>query len=144
MATSAAKQAAPPAHEPPPIGTHDARPVKRTRKVRHICSLGTGEVVHILYYKALADKVDDFELVVQGPRTEPSSPAPPDPPRLSPAHPPPCLASSRLLLPGVGSAWAGVPHRLRGARERYTVFAPGVRVESEWCSDARFVPRRAF
>ena len=24
MATSAAKQAAPPAHEPPPIGTHDA------------------------------------------------------------------------------------------------------------------------
>jgi len=36
-------------------------PVKR----RKICSLGTGEVVHILHFKSLAEKVEEFELTVQ-------------------------------------------------------------------------------
>ena len=39
------------------------RPSKRPRK---LCSLGTGEVIHVLSYTALPDKVEAFELVVQG------------------------------------------------------------------------------
>jgi cysteine dioxygenase len=33
---------------------------------RCLCSLGTGEVIHVLNYKALEGKVDAFEFVVQG------------------------------------------------------------------------------
>ncbi|CAM9368276.1 unnamed protein product, partial [Ectocarpus fasciculatus] len=33
---------------------------------RHLCSLGTGEVVHVLSYKALPNKIDDFEVTIQG------------------------------------------------------------------------------
>lgn len=33
---------------------------------RHICALGTGEVVHVLSYKALPERIDDFEIIVQG------------------------------------------------------------------------------
>lgn len=36
------------------------------KKARHLCSLGTGEVVHVLSYKASCDQVDEFEFVVQG------------------------------------------------------------------------------
>eukprot|EP00602_Paraphysomonas_sp_CaronLab_P005468 CAMPEP_0185022458 /NCGR_PEP_ID=MMETSP1103-20130426/5166_1 /TAXON_ID=36769 /ORGANISM="Paraphysomonas bandaiensis, Strain Caron Lab Isolate" /LENGTH=341 /DNA_ID=CAMNT_0027554529 /DNA_START=84 /DNA_END=1106 /DNA_ORIENTATION=+ len=42
---------------------NDEQPCKRAR---HLCSLGTGEVVHVLSYKALPDKIDAFEIIVQG------------------------------------------------------------------------------
>ena len=37
-----------------------------TKRPRHLCSLGTGEVIHVLSYKSLPDKIDEFEFVVQG------------------------------------------------------------------------------
>eukprot|EP00946_MAST-07B_sp_MAST-7B-sp1_P005217 g5217.t1 len=37
---------------------------KRAR--RHLCNMGTGEIVHVLSYRALPCHVDAFELVVQG------------------------------------------------------------------------------
>jgi cysteine dioxygenase len=37
-----------------------------TKRPRHICSLGTGEIIHIVHYKAKDNKIDEFELVVQG------------------------------------------------------------------------------
>ena len=46
-----------------------SRPAKKRRQnvaSRHLCAMGTGEVVHILSYRALPDAVDAFELVVQG------------------------------------------------------------------------------
>lgn len=36
------------------------------KRPRHLCSLGTGEIVHVLSYKAKADKIDEFEIIVQG------------------------------------------------------------------------------
>ena len=35
------------------------------KKARHLCSLGTGEAVHVLSYKACYDQIDEFEFVVQ-------------------------------------------------------------------------------
>ena len=55
-ATAAALPIVDPAHTRP-------SPAKRPR---HICSLGTGEVIHIVHYKARPNKVDAFERVVQG------------------------------------------------------------------------------
>ena len=34
-------------------------------KRRKLCSMGSGEVMHILSYKALDDKIEEFETVVQ-------------------------------------------------------------------------------
>jgi hypothetical protein len=34
-----------------------ARPPKRAR---HLCSLGTGEAIHVLAYKAIPSSVDEF------------------------------------------------------------------------------------
>lgn len=39
------------------------RPKKRAR---HICAMGTGEVVHVLSYRSAPGKIEDFERVVQG------------------------------------------------------------------------------
>mmetsp|Transcript_11730 Transcript_11730/g.21373 ORF Transcript_11730/g.21373 Transcript_11730/m.21373 type:complete len:367 (+) Transcript_11730:123-1223(+) len=36
------------------------------KKARHLCSLGTGEVIHVLAYTARFDKINEFEFVVQG------------------------------------------------------------------------------
>jgi len=35
------------------------------KRARHLCSLGTGEVIHVLSYKAKVGMVDDFEFVIQ-------------------------------------------------------------------------------
>lgn len=36
------------------------------KRARHLCSLGTGEVVHVLSYNALPNKIHEFEITVQG------------------------------------------------------------------------------
>lgn len=34
-------------------------------KKRKLCELGTGEIVHVLSYKCLPEKIEEFERIVQ-------------------------------------------------------------------------------
>lgn len=40
-------------------------PAEHIVKRRKLCELGTGEMVHILSYKALPDKIQEFEVIIQ-------------------------------------------------------------------------------
>eukprot|EP00936_MAST-01D_sp_MAST-1D-sp1_P001996 g1996.t1 len=50
-----------------PPESPERSPCKRCKEVseRHLCSLGTGEAVHVLMYKAKPSHIDEFELTVQ-------------------------------------------------------------------------------